>query len=272
MGKTLRLAAAVWVCLLLTTAASAQVGVTFVTQSGERVSGSLVDFGARGIEASVGGQTRMWSPNELAVIDFTNTSSYPANEVNQVNGGNHVLVLRDGSVLVGKLYDVGGQNPLRISFTTGGGTRDFSSNEVARIYLSRPSGSGSGSENLQPGSGRISVPATSDWVSTGISVTQGQQLQFTTTGEVRLSADSSDVAVSAGSKKGRYANSAPLPNALAGALIGRIGNGAPFGIGNMTSITAPSSGMLYLRVNDDQLADNAGAFGVDIVAGRRPRR
>ena len=49
---------------------------------------------------------------------------------------------------------------------------------------------------------------------------------------------------------------------LAGALIGRIGNGAPFAIGNQTSIVAPASGVLFLGVNDDGFADNQGNFQV----------
>jgi len=65
--------------------------------------------------------------------------------------------------------------------------------------------------------------------------------------------------------KGSYTPGAPLPNALMGALIGRIGNSAPFGIGDQSSFTAPASGMLFLRVNDDNLSDNAGEFAVDLI-------
>ena len=43
---------------------------------------------------------------------------------------------------------------------------------------------------------------------------------------------------------GRTTPNAPIPGALAGALIGRIDNGRPFGIGNQTSIVAPASGLL----------------------------
>ena len=57
---------------------------------------------------------------------------------------------------------------------------------------------------------------------------------------------------------------AVLIGALAGALIGRIGNGAPFGIGNQTSVPMPASGELYLGINDDQVADNTGGFVVDV--------
>jgi hypothetical protein len=54
-----------------------------------------------------------------------------------------------------------------------------------------------------------------------------------------------------------------MKQVLAGALIGRIGNGAPFAVGNQT-ITAPASGVLFLGVNDDQHADNKGNFQVVI--------
>jgi hypothetical protein len=58
---------------------------------------------------------------------------------------------------------------------------------------------------------------------------------------------------------------APLPTSLAGALIGRIGNGRPFGIGNQTSIPAPAAGQLFLGINDGQLDDNSGEFRVEIT-------
>jgi hypothetical protein len=55
-----------------------------------------------------------------------------------------------------------------------------------------------------------------------------------------------------------------MPNVLAGALIGRIDGGQPFGIGNLSSIAAPASGMLYLGINDDVVSDNTGQFSVTI--------
>ncbi len=62
---------------------------------------------------------------------------------------------------------------------------------------------------------------------------------------------------------------APLPQVFAGALIGRVGNGAPFGVGNQTSIRAPGNGPLFLGINDDNVGDNAGQFQVSIVVLRR---
>jgi hypothetical protein len=59
-----------------------------------------------------------------------------------------------------------------------------------------------------------------------------------------------------------------LPAALAGALIGRIDNGLPFGIGDQSTITAPASGLLYLGTNDDNVSDNSGQFQVIISQGR----
>ena len=266
MTSIAKMAGAVAVAAVLAVPAYAAVDATFVLRSGERVAGSLVDFGASGITARVGGNTRMFRIGDLAVIDFTNTSSYPPTESDRVGGGVHALVLRSGSVVLGRLSDVGGSNPLRISFVEGGTTRDFNSNEVARIYFARPttSGSSGGTGGLQPATGQIRVPANSDWVSTGRSVRQGQRIDIRTTGEVRLSSDASDTAGPAGSVKGRTVPG-PLPGGPAGALIGRVGNGQPFAIGNQSSFPAPASGLLYLRVNDDHVADNSGEFGVDLM-------
>lgn len=258
--------------VLLASPATAQEGVTLVMDSGEKVSGQLVDMGAAGLDVRVAGEDRQYPVSDVAVIDFTGSGSYPADEADKAAGGNHVLVTRDGSVHVGRLYDVGGTKPLRISFKTDGSSRDFTSNQVARIYFEKPAGAGDSGAALQPGTGRIQVPASAGWVNTGVMVSEGQQVSIVTTGEVRLSADANDTATAAGSKQGRYSPNAPLAGALAGALIGRVGNGEPFGIGNQTSFPAPASGLLFLAVNDDNRGDNAGAFGVEVAVQPSVRR
>ena len=277
MRRLLSFAGGALLAAALAVPAQAQVGANIVLRSGERVSGSLVDMGSGGLEVAVGGQTRRYSLGEVAAIDFTGGSSLPGNEVDQA-GGEHVLVLRSGQIVKGTLYDVGGRSPLRITFSTAGANRDYTSNEVARIYFAKPGnsyvtqpGSATPTDGLAPASGRVRVAGTAGWVNTGINVSQGQTLLFNSTGEVRLSTAGDDVAGPAGSKKGRYATNAPIPSALAGALVGRIGNGVPFAIGNQTSIAAPGTGTLWLAVNDDGLGDNAGEFGVDVTAQARRR-
>jgi hypothetical protein len=53
-----------------------------------------------------------------------------------------------------------------------------------------------------------------------------------------------------------------MPDAPAGALIGRIDNGQPFLIGRNTSVRMPSDGTLFLGINDDNVSDNSGDFRV----------
>ncbi len=120
-------------------------------------------------------------------------------------------------------------------------------------------------DGVGPASRTITVPSTQQWTPTGIRVQQGDRLQFQSSGEIQLRpANFNDRASVAGSLTQRLAPNAPLPKTLAGALIGRIDSGQPFGIGNQTSIVAPASGLLYLGVNDDVLTDNSGEFRVAI--------
>src|SRR6185503_1510347 len=92
----------------------AAAGAHFVLNSGEHVSGELVDFGASGFTVRVGGQTRVLRMGQVAVIDFTGGMSFPSNEVDQA-GGEHLLVLSSGQLIKGRLVDVGGTSPLRIT-------------------------------------------------------------------------------------------------------------------------------------------------------------
>ena len=57
-------------------------------------------------------------------------------------------------------------------------------------------------------------------------------------------------------------NAAPV--ALHAALIGKIGDGQPFGVGMGAVVTASSEGTLYLRINDISLSDNSGSITVEI--------
>jgi hypothetical protein len=89
---------------------------------------------------------------------------------------------------------------------------------------------------------------------------------------VQLSQDPEDVAISAGSLRQRHAAGSPLPGNFAGALIAKVGNSAPFPIGNNTEpIAMPADGQLYLGINDDEVSDNRGEFVVttQLVTRRR---
>jgi len=108
------------------------------------------------------------------------------------------------------------------------------------------------------------VPGNRHWTPTNIRVNQGDPLWFQVTGEIRFTPNAEDRAGAAGSQAHKYVSGAPLPAALAGALIGRIDNGQPFGIGDLASVRMPASGILYLGVNDDNVSDNTGQFQVVI--------
>src|SRR5262249_32864242 len=74
---------------------------------------------------------------------------------------------------------------------------------------------------------------TDPWLDTGLIVRAGETLEFSATGTVQLSDDTTDLADPSGSRKGRTASNAPFPQQPAGALLGRIG-GTVFFIGGQT--------------------------------------
>lgn len=115
----------------------------------------------------------------------------------------------------------------------------------------------------------VRVNSQQRWTDTGITVRQGDVITFNTTGQIQMSDNAQDIAISAGSTTRRMANDAPVRNVLAGALIGQIGGYPPFAIGDQKSITAPVSGRLYLGVNDDYLLDNRGEFTVAVGVQQR---
>jgi hypothetical protein len=263
--------------------AMAAQNATLVLRSGERLGGELVDMGAGGIEFRVGGQSRKFPLSQVAVIDFVGGGSgFDSGELNQVGDGG--VVTTGGQAVKGTLYDVAGSYPLKITIDLpGGGTREYNSTDLKRIYVSRPSASSTGgtatpTTPAQPstpgGPSTVRVAGNQRWVDTGVTVRQGELVRFSTTGEVQLSGDANDVATPAGSKTGRRP-SAPMPQTLAGALIGRVGAARVFGIGDQTSVPMPATGRLFLGINDDSVEDNRGEFQVQLTqaggtASRRP--
>jgi hypothetical protein len=257
---------------LLAPAVIAQNNATFTLRSGETLSGELIDLGGVGFTITVNGQERRIPRDQVAIIDFAGAGMSDADWA-RVGSGQQVLWLRSGEAINGSLFDVAGSYPKKIIFRTDGGERTFSSTDVSRIVLARPNNVTSGTTGpgvTLPGGAGIAVQGNQQWTPTGITVRRGEVLRLNTTGEVQLSTDSADVASPHGAKSGRMAPGAPLPTAIAGALIGRIGNGRPFPVGGNTTLTAPAAGQLFLGINDDNVGDNQGGFRVDITrTGRR---
>lgn len=245
----------------------AQESAVVILRSGERVSGSVVDLNSQGLQVRVGGNDRWIAPGDIAAISFSGDLSDADWGAGQA--GTAVFVLRNGQIVTGELFDIGGTTPLRLTVRSSGGDRDLMSSEVARIIWARPANVAPATGVTAGGGPGIVVPASQHWVSSGLTVRRGETLMFQSTGEIRLSADPNDVAIVSGSKAQRYSGSAPLPENFVGALIGRVGNGAPFAIGNDTRVTMPASGVLWLGINDDVVSDNAGQFNVVITRTRR---
>lgn len=254
--------------------AQAQESATLTLRSGERLSGQLIDLNASGFIMRVNNEERKVPKNDVAVIDFTG-GTMSTSDWAKVSSGQQVVWLRSGETVNAQLIDIGGTTPLRLSFATDSGNRDMTTSEVSRIVLAHTdaaaSAASTSSTAATSGMG-IVVSSKQRWTNTGIIVRRGETLTLNTTGEVRLSADGQDIAPPAGSTSGRLATGAPMPNALAGALIGRIGNGTPFGIGNQTTFVAPAAGQLFLGVNDRDLNDNTGEFRVEITRSGNPIR
>jgi len=260
-------------------AAQDQDRATVQLRDGTKVEGRIeaLGQGTLFLRVSLADQRRI-PVASVALIDRRGAASgLPDTEVREARNAEHVLLLADGSSVKGQLVQIrggegsGDEGPRTYIFRTSAGEeRSYPPDQVTRIYLGAyPFEATAQAAEAQPTfvpAGGVRVPANASWVATGITVRKGDVVSFDTTGEVQLSDNAADRARSAGTN--RKAQFAPLPDASAGALIGRIGNnGRPFGIGDQASVPMPEAGMLYLAVNDDERGDNAGEFIV--VLNRR---
>jgi hypothetical protein len=109
----------------------------------------------------------------------------------------------------------------------------------------------------------IRVSARAGWTDTGIDVRDGQRIYVEASGRVRWGPGRQD-GPEGEDNSPRNVNR-PIPNRPGAALIGRIGNDAPFFIGaDQDAIRLRGSGTLSLGVNDDVLDDNTGEFRVTV--------
>jgi hypothetical protein len=271
-------------CALWVVTPFAQGPVTVQLRDGSKIEGRIEELTTDGtlfVRVSQHDQRRI-PISSVALIDRVGgASGLPDTELREAAGSQHLLLLSNGGSEKGQLVAIrGGQGsaqegqPRTFVFTLADGRQQqFDLNQISRVYLGTypfaaiTGGASTGSE-LDPGvsaPGALRIPANAGWVSTGMRVRRGETITFSTSGEVQLSTNGADRAQSAGAT--RNAAGSPIPTVGAGALIGRIGNGAPFAIGNQTSVPMPNAGLLYLAVNDDELGDNTGGFVVQL--GRR---
>lgn len=279
--------AVVAVCLSVGSIAAGQDRATIQLRDGSKFEGHIEEMSGSELFVRVSLHDQRRVPiGSVALIDRVGgATGLPDTEVREAGGAQHLLLLQNGSSVRGQLVGIrggeGSANPTEARayvFRGADGTqRTFPPDQVSRVYLGTYPFAAATAKTASPGStsdlaagsytpGAIRVAADGGWVNTGMRVRKGEFVSFDTTGEVQLSDNRGDRAQAAGTN--RMAPGSPLPTVNAGALIGRVGNSPPFGIGNQASVPMPFDGVLFLAVNDDERTDNAGEFVVSLRRNR----
>lgn len=175
------------------------------------------------------------------------------------------LLMRDGARLQGRLVTV--RNGV-IEFEEARGNRSqvvrIDQADVRAIEFDREAASASGP--VRPRGLRereVLVPAHLTWTDTGVDLRPGQTVYFTAAGRVRWGPRRQD-GPNGENDSPRNPNR-PMPTRPAAALIGRIGDEAPFFIGaDEEGVRVRGAGRLHLGLNDDVLDDNTGEFRVTV--------
>jgi len=193
--------------------------------------------------------------------------------------------MRDGSTQEGRFVNLTGGDTLFWENTAGQQQR-YAIQAVARVYLNAqsartvfnytaPAATAAASSSASSAAGvSIRVDAQQQWVDTGMTVRQGDLVTFHASGQIQIAPGETVTPDGNGrgpsqterrdASRGRVnLRGYPAPDVAAGALLGKVGDGSPFGIGTQTQpLTMAASGRLVLGVNDSNFGDNSGAFTV----------
>jgi hypothetical protein len=254
---------------------------TFILTDGERKSGPVVFHTESRDNLIAGnlnlgaadGKTEMTFPwDQVAVIDFVGGQP-PVAELAQLGSG-QMLAMRDGSTEPGRLMNMTGGDTV-VWQNQAGQTEQFLIREVSRIYLNPQSArtvfSYTGATHVVGTTGTIGpgvtvrVDANQAWTDTGLTVNQGDRVAFNASGQIQFGNNTTQSATPDGNPAERRA-AYPDPTVPVGALLGKIGNSAPFAIGMQTQpLVMPASGRLLLGINDNEINDNSGFFSVVVA-------
>jgi len=116
----------------------------------------------------------------------------------------------------------------------------------------------------------LTLPGNTTWLDTGIDLIQGQTVEFRATGKVFWKKKSNEWCTPTGAPGTGKGFWKPISKVNTGALIAKIGGSYGYiYIGAKRAFRAPSSGRLYIGINDDNNFDNRGSFTVKIQTSGR---
>jgi hypothetical protein len=273
--------------LIVTTALVASAAVytfaaaeraNFILTNGERKSG-IVAFHGGDRENLINGDLNLAQDNapdisihadQVAVIDFTGGQPQPT-ELAQLGGG-QMIVMRDGTTQQGRFVNMVGGDTL-LWDNQSGQRQQYAIHDVSRVYLNPGSartvfnysaGQAVATSGQTAGT-QVRVDARQPWTDTGITVNAGDRVVFNASGQIMFGRSTGQTSDPNGNPAERRANY-PDPSVPVGALLGKVGNSAPFAIGMQTQpLGMPASGRLMLGINDNELGDNSGFFTVTVT-------
>ncbi len=123
---------------------------------------------------------------------------------------------------------------------------------------------------------RRSVSSGRVWTDTGVRLRAGSSVTVTASGLIHFGAGRINQLSPTGIPWGRQCSAIaarlargtgwPAPGLNCWSLIGRIGSGKPFEVGNRRTMRVARDGELFLGVNDNYLDDNSGTWSASITA------
>jgi len=261
---------------------------SFILTNGQKHTGTLVygrdDQGLFDGNYHVGDMAIPMS--QVAVIEFVGGAPSAAEAAAVQSGSRAFMVMRDGRLIPGEITNI--VNGDFVQWVPDGAARqNYPISQVARIYLnlenarttflrSNPAAAGTSGQSGQVtpiggvigrvnGGVNVRVDGNQQWVDSTLDVRRGDRVTVNASGNIDIAPGTRTSAT--GARSTNAAN--PMANLGSGALIARVGNGAPFAVGaGSRTLTMPEDGRLFFGINDASVNDNSGSYTVSVRVGR----
>jgi hypothetical protein len=122
-------------CAIFVEGTHAQQPASLTLRTGEVLRGEILDLSGSGFTLRMVDGMRQVPEDLVTIVDFSVGGPVTGPEIERLRGSRHLLALRSGALVGGRMLGMTGASPMRVIVETDSGRREYPATDVARILL-----------------------------------------------------------------------------------------------------------------------------------------